>query len=206
MIELFQKGGVVMWGLLVLAIFALAIILERFISLYILSFTNPLKLVQKIIEIIEEQGLKEALDYLYDNRSPLAKVLVAGLEKVQLGKSAFEDAMIRKAISELSFLDRNMIYLSAITTISPLLGFIGTSIGLIKVFNAIAISGEVEPTLVAGGISEALIATLTSFVIAASCAFFYAIFTNRINTYQKQIEEASNALVEYLLEKGILVI
>jgi len=154
MIELFQKGGVVMWGLLVLAIFALAIILERFISLYILSFTNPLKLVQKVIEIIEEQGLKEALDYLYNNRSPLAKVLVAGLEKVQLGKSAFEDAMIRKAISELSFLDRNMIYLSAITTISPLLGFIGTSIGLIKVFNAIAISGEVEPTLVAGGISE----------------------------------------------------
>lgn len=195
-----------MWGLLVLAIFAIAIILERFISLYILSFTNPLKLVQKVIEIIEEQGLKEALDYLYNNRSPLAKVLVAGLEKVQLGKSAFEDAMIRKAISELSFLDRNMIYLSAITTISPLLGFIGTSIGLIKVFNAIAISGEVEPTLVAGGISEALIATLTSFVIAVPCALFYAIFTNRINTYQKQIEEASNALVEYLLEKGILVI
>jgi biopolymer transport protein ExbB len=206
MIELFQKGGIVMWGLLVLAIFAIAIILERFISLYILSFTNPLKLVQKVIEIIEEQGLKEALDYLYNRRSPLAKVLVAGLEKVQLGKSAFEDAMIRKSISELSFLDRNMIYLSAITTISPLLGFIGTSIGLIKVFNAIAISGEVEPTLVAGGISEALIATLTSFIIAAPCALFYAIFTNRINTYQKQIEEASNALVEYLLEKGILVI
>jgi len=206
MIELFQKGGIVMWGLLVLAIFAITIILERFISLYILSFTNPLKLVQKVIEIIEEQGLKEALDYLYNNRSPLAKVLVAGLEKVQLGKSAFEDAMVRKAISELSFLDRNMIYLSAITTISPLLGFIGTSIGLIKVFNAIAISGEVEPTLVAGGIGEALIATLASFIIAVPCALFYAIFTNRINTYQKQIEEASNALVEYLLEKGILVI
>ena len=146
------------------------------------------------------------IPFFINNRSPLAKVLVAGLEKVQLGKSAFEDAMVRKAISELSFLDRNMIYLSAITTISPLLGFIGTSIGLIKVFNAIAISGEVEPTLVAGGIGEALIATLASFIIAVPCALFYAIFTNRINTYQKQIEEASNALVEYLLEKGILVI
>ncbi len=206
MVEFFQKGGPVMWGLLILAILALAIILERFVTLYIFAFSNPLKLVQKVIEIIEEQGLKEALDYLYENRSPIAKVLVAGLEKVQQGKAAFEDAMARKAISELAFLDRNMIYLSAITTISPLLGFIGTTIGLMKVFNAISISGEVEPTLVAGGISEALIATASAFIIAAPCALFYAIFTNRINTYQRQIEEASNALVEYLLEKGILII
>ncbi len=195
-----------MWALLALAIIALSIILERFITLYILAWTNPLKLVQKVIEIIEEQGLKEALDYLYNHRSPVAKVLVAGLEKVQQGKSAFEDAMIRKATSELAFLDRGMIYLSAITTIAPLIGFIGTAIGLMKAFNTVAISGEVEPALVAGGISEALIATTASFIIAAPSALFYAIFTSRINTYQRQIEEASNALVEYLLEKGILVI
>ncbi|MEO0143843.1 MAG: MotA/TolQ/ExbB proton channel family protein [candidate division WOR-3 bacterium] len=206
MIEFFQKGGPVMWALLALAIIALSIILERFITLYILAWTNPLKLVQKVIEIIEEQGLKEALDYLYNHRSPVAKVLVAGLEKVQQGKSAFEDAMIRKATSELAFLDRGMIYLSAITTIAPLIGFIGTAIGLMKAFNTVAISGEVEPALVAGGISEALIATTASFIIAAPSALFYAIFTSRINTYQRQIEEASNALVEYLLEKGILVI
>ncbi|MCX7948153.1 MAG: MotA/TolQ/ExbB proton channel family protein [candidate division WOR-3 bacterium] len=205
MLEIFQKGGFVMWGLLALAIIAIAIILERFITLYMLASANPLKLVQKVIDIIEEQGLKEALDYLYDNPSPLAKVLAAGLEKVQQGKVAFEDAMVRKAVSELAFLDRNMIYLSSITTIAPLLGFIGTIIGLMKAFNTIRITGEVEPELVAGGISEALIATGAGFIIAAPAALFYAIFTNRINVYQRQIEEASNALVEYLLEKGIIV-
>ncbi len=195
-----------MWVLLGLSIIALVIIFERFLYLYILSWKSPLKLVQKVIEIIENEGLKEALDYLYNDRSPLAKVLVAGLEKVQQGKLAFEDAMIRKATSELAFLDRNMIYLSAITTIAPLVGFIGTAIGLMKAFNAVAIAGEVEPAIIAGGISEALIATTTSFIIAAPIAFFYSIFTSRINNYQRQIEEASNALVEYLLEKGILVI
>lgn len=194
-----------MWGLLFLGIIAVAIIIERFITLYILASTNPIKLVQKVIDIIEEQGLKEALDYLYNNPSPIAKVLVSGLEKVQQGKVAFEDAMVRKAVSELAFLDRNMIYLSAITTIAPLLGFIGTVIGLMKAFNTIAIAGEAEPAIVAGGISEALIATGAGFIIAAPSALFYAIFTNRINLYQRQIEEASNALVEYLLEKGIIV-
>jgi len=206
MLELFQKGGPIMWGLLVLSILAFAIIFERFITLYILSWTNPLKLVQKVIEIIEEQGLKEALDFLYNNPTPLSKVLVAGLEKVQQGKTAFEDAMVRKATSELAFLDRNMVYLSAIITIAPLLGFIGTVIGLIKAFNAIISAGEADPILVAGGISEALIATGAGFVIAVICALFYTLFTNRINVYERQIEEASNALVEYLVEKGILVL
>jgi biopolymer transport protein ExbB len=205
MLELFFKGGFVMWGLLVLTVFALAIIIERFIFLYILSFVNPLKLVQKVIEIIEEQGLKEALDYLYQDRNPLAKVLAAGLEKVQSGKLAFEDAMLRKATSELAFLDRNMIFLSSITTISPIIGFLGTVVGLMKAFNAVVQAGEVEPTLVAGGISEALIATAASFIIALPSSIFYTIFSNRITNYERQIEEASNALVEYLIEKGILV-
>ncbi len=200
----FQKGGSVMWGLLILALIALVIIIERIYSLFIVARTNPLKLVEKVINIIEEEGLKEALEFLYNHKSPVAKVLAAGLEKIHGGRALFEESMARKAASELAFLDRGMIYLNSIAAVAPILGFLGTVTGMIRAFDAIALAGEVEPTLVAAGISEALITTASGLIIAAPIAIFYAIFADRINTYQRQIEEASNALMEYLLEKGIL--
>ncbi len=200
----FEKGGAVMWLLLALAIIGLVIIIERIYSLLIKARTNPVKLVQEVISKMEEEGLKEALEFLYKHPSPVAKVLAAGLEKVQGGRALFEEAMVRKASSELAFLDRGMIFLSAITSLAPILGFLGTVTGMIRAFDAIALAGEVEPTLVAAGISEALITTATGLLIAAPVSFFYSLFADRINNYQRQMEEASNALLEYLLEKGIL--
>jgi biopolymer transport protein ExbB len=195
-----------MWGILGVALIALAISIERIYSLGIkikLGF-NPVKLVENTIKIIEEKGVKEAIDYLNRQKNPVANVLAAGLEKAGKSKAVVEEAMERRASKELAFLDRGMIFISAAVTLAPILGFMGTVTGMIRAFDAIAKAGEVEPTVVSAGISEALITTAFGLIVAAPFAFLYSVFMSRINSFQKKMEEASNYLLEYLLESGVI--
>lgn len=202
--DLFVRGGVMMWFILLVAIIATAISIERFYSLFWKIRVNPIKLVEQVIKIIEEKGVNEAIEFLANQKNPVAKVLAAGLEKVGKSKVVVEEAMTRRAIRELAFLDRGMIYIAASVTLAPILGFLGTVSGMINAFDAIAKAGEVEPTVVAAGISEALITTAFGLIVAAPFSLLYAIFMDRINSYQRQIEEAANFLLEYLAEAGIV--
>ena len=193
-----------MWPILIVALIALAISLERFYSLLWKIRTNPVKLVEQVTKIIEEKGVNEAIEFLSKQKNPVAKVLAAGLEKVGKSKLVVEEAMTRRALRELAFLDRGMIYIAASVTLAPILGFLGTVSGMINAFDAIAKAGEVEPTVVAAGISEALLTTAFGLLVAAPFSLLYAIFMDRINSYQRQIEEAANYLLEYLAEAGIV--
>ena len=204
LVSYFHRGGPMMWFLLILAVIGLAIIIERLYSLFIKVRINPSKLVNDVTKMIEESGIDEALVFLKKHKSPIAKVLAAGLEKVENGRAVVEEAMAQKAAAEFAFLDRGMIYLQAVATLGPIVGFLGTVTGMIKAFTAIALAGEVEPTIVASGISEALITTATGLIIAAPTALFYAVFADKINNYTRATEEATNLFVEYLLESGIL--
>jgi len=193
-----------MWGILAVALIALAISLERIYSLFIKLRANPVKLVENTIKIIEEKGIKEAIDYLNKQKNPVANVLAAGLEKAGKSKVVVEEAMERRASKELAFLDQGMIYISAAVTLAPILGFMGTVTGMIRAFDAIAKAGEVEPTVVSAGISEALLTTAFGLIVAAPFALLYSVFMSRINSFQKKMEEASNYLLEYLLESGVI--
>lgn len=203
LVEYFQKGGPMMWPLLILAIVGLAIVFERLITLFVRA-GNPSKIAEKVIELFETEGMEDAVEYLRRNPNPVAKVILYGLERVEKGRMVVEEAMAQKAASELAFLDRGMVYLTAIATLAPILGFLGTVTGMIRAFQAIAVAGEVEPSLVAAGISEALITTATGLIIAAPVAFFYAVFSSRINAFLRNMEEATNGLIEYFLERGVL--
>ncbi|MEO0239465.1 MAG: MotA/TolQ/ExbB proton channel family protein [candidate division WOR-3 bacterium] len=204
LIDYWNKGGTVMWGLLVLAIIGLAFIIERLISLFIKIKGDPRSYLETVIKKIEAQGIDAALAYLRNEKNPIAKILEAGLEKVDKGRIVVEEAMTAKAATEFGFLDRGMIYLQAVATLAPILGFLGTVTGMIRAFNAIAAAGEVEPTIVAAGISEALITTATGLFIAAPVALFYALFADRINNFSRAMEETSNAFIDYLVESGVL--
>jgi len=204
LVDYFNRGGSMMWGLLLLAIIGLTFIIERIISLFIKLRGNPKELLNEVIKRIESQGIDAALSYLKKEKSPVAKVLEAGLEKVDKGRIVVEEAMAMKATSEFGFLDRGMIYLQAVATLAPILGFLGTVTGMIKAFNAIAAAGEVEPTIVAAGISEALITTAAGLLIAFPVALFYSAFADRVNNFTRAMEETSNALIDYLAESGLL--
>ena len=204
LVDYFNKGGSMMWLLALVAILAIVIIVERIITLWIVHRKNPVTVFEEFRNIFESDGMEAAREYLAKEKAPMAKILLVGLEKLDRGRTVVEESMTMKASNVLAFLDRGMIYLNASATLAPILGFLGTVTGMIKAFNAIALAGEVEPTLVAAGISEALITTATGLLIAAPVALFYAAFASTINGYARKAEEASNAFIEYLLEKGLL--
>ncbi|MDD5572342.1 MAG: MotA/TolQ/ExbB proton channel family protein [Candidatus Hydrothermia bacterium] len=204
LVDYFVRGGSMMWLLLILAILGLAFIIERLISLFIKLKGDPKQIMEDTIKKIEAQGIDAALSFLSKEKNPIAKVMEAGLEKVDRGRMVVEEAMTMKATTEFAFLDRGMIYLTAVTTLAPIVGFLGTVAGMIRAFNAIAAAGEVEPTIVASGISEALITTATGLLIAAPISLFYALFADRINNFTRAMEETSNAFIEYLLETGVI--
>jgi biopolymer transport protein ExbB len=220
-IDLFTKGGPVMWPLLGCAVIGLAFIIERLIS-YALAATNPRVLVARIKEAYESGGSEKAVEACEKSRSPVARILGVALKKhAQMMKTVksenpsgggdlsrgeirreIEDSVSVSGSVELAFLDRGMLVLAAVSTIAPILGFLGTVAGMIRAFDAIAIAGEVEPTLVARGISEALITTAAGLSIAAPVVAFHVYFTSRINTYTRNMEAAANELIDYLVAKS----
>jgi len=206
MLDLFIRGSWAMWPLLIAAIICIAYILERFFTL-MKARVNPTIFVEQVKRVFESGGVEDTIALCNQNLSPVAKIFTPALEKFEKYrdssdlKTILEEAISGAGSIELTFLDRGMLVLSAVAGVAPLIGFLGTVSGMIKAFDAIAAAGTIEPTLVASGISEALITTATGLVIAIPAAAAHVYFTSRINTYTRAMEIASNDLIDYLLEE-----
>jgi len=111
------------------------------------------------------------------------------------------DRTTRSAAIELAFLDRGMALLGGLTTVAPFLGFLGTVMGMITAFAAIAMAGEVEPTVVASGISTALITTKWGLIIATPLAIIRILLAGKVDGYTRDMEEAASSLIDYLIEQ-----
>lgn len=204
MFKFFQQGGPMMWGLLAIFVLGLAFIIERFITLLIKARLNPMKFMDQVTDAVDSGGVDAGRELCDATPQPVAKILGAGLAKVKLGREFVEEGIAAAGAVELSFLDRGMLWIAMASTLGPILGFLGTVTGMIKAFAAVAMAGEVEPTIVATGISEALITTATGLLIAAPMVLFHTLFTSMIDRYSRDMEQAASSLVDYLLEKGIL--
>lgn len=201
MITEFMKGGGVMWMLLACIVLGLAIMLERMYSLFIKIKLNPRAFLQKVLGLVSDKGVAAGIVLCDQTPSPVAKVLKAGLEKADKGKDAVEEAITRAGAAELGFLDRGMALLAGLTTVAPFLGFLGTVTGMMRSFEAIAAAGEVEPTIVASGISEALITTKWGLLIATPLAIIHILFTGKVDGYTRDMEEAAAGLVDFLTKR-----
>jgi len=200
MIQEFLKGGGVMWLLLACLVLGLGIVFERLFSLFLKIRLNPRVFQEKLLAQIKEKGTSSGIELCRQTPSPVAKIMKAILENGDAGKPAMEEAMTRSAVSELAFLDRGMALLAGLTTVAPFLGFLGTVTGMMRSFDAIAAAGEVEPTIVASGIAEALITTKWGLLIATPLAIIHILFTGKINGYTRDMEESGVELIDYLLK------
>ncbi len=201
MVELFNKGGPFMWPLLAALIIGIAFILERLWTLTRASI-NAKNFFAQVEEALRSGGVEAAAEICSNTRGPVASVLHAGLLRAQRGLAHVEKAIETSGSIEMAFLERGMVWLATIANIAPLLGFLGTVSGMIKAFEAIALAGDVEPSLVASGISEALITTAAGLAIAIPIQAFHNYFVSRIDKIVIDMEESSAAFVDTLVEMG----
>ncbi len=200
LVDLFIQGGFVMWPILILVIWAVATIIWRIIALRYAKI-NVHNLLEKIIPLIEENRIEDAKEICAKTRGPVANVLHTGLLKVDEGIEAVEKAMEGAGILEMSFLEKGLVALATTINLAPMLGFLGTVVGMIQAFQAIAAAGEVEPTIVASGISVALITTASGLAVAIPVQLFNNLFVSMIDGMIIDMEKGSEKLVEALVIK-----
>jgi biopolymer transport protein ExbB len=203
MVELYLKGGFMMWPILFFFVLGLAISLERAWNLTRAS-VNTRKFMAKIQIALKEGGVDAAKEVCENTRGPVASIFHAGLARVDHGIEQVEKAIMNAGSIEMAFLEKGLVWLATVISIAPMLGFTGTVWGMIQAFEDIAAANDISPTIVADGISVALLTTLFGLIVAIIIQFFHNIFVSRIDNLIIDMEESSIELVDTLieLEKG----
>jgi len=198
MVEMFNNGGAFMWPILALLVFGLAISLERLWTLTKASI-NTRKFLAKIKSALEEGGTEAAKEVCEKTRGPVASIFHAGLMRADRGIESVEKAITNAGSIEMAFLEKNLVWLATVVSLAPMLGFTGTVQGMIQAFDAIAAANDISPTIVASGISVALLTTLFGLVVAIIIQTFHNYFVSRIDKIIIDMEESSNELIDALV-------
>lgn len=202
LIALFNLGGVFMWPLLVFSIATTGLILERGAYLFYHQL-NATKLKEKILKLIEEGNAKKAIAVLREEprRNASASILLALVSNAKHGENRMEKAAEAEAQERIGKLENGFNYLTALASISPLTGFLGTVSGMIGAFKSIANATEVNAQLIANGIYEALITTVFGLCIAIVALVAYNLLMQRVDTFAADITKVVSDLTSALLEK-----
>ncbi len=199
MVEYFVDGGAFMWPILILLIFGLMFALERFYSL-MMSSINSKKFFAEFKTTLDTDGVDAGLELCNKTRGPVAEVFHAGLSRKHRGLGEVEKAIQNAGTVEMSFLEKNMIWLNLVVTVAPMLGFTGTVAGMIKAFDSIEAANNISPAVVAGGISQALLTTAFGLIVAIIIQLLQNFFVSRIDRLVLEMEEYSMELVDHLYE------
>jgi biopolymer transport protein ExbB len=191
-----------MWPILLSLVFGLAFAGERFYSL-IMSSINAQKFFEDVNNTLDNEGVEATLELCEKTNGPVAEIFHAGLSRVHRGIAEVEKAIQNAGSLEMSFLEKNMIWLNAVITIAPMLGFTGTVAGMVSAFDAIAAADDISPAVVAGGISQALLTTAFGLIVAMIIQIFQNIFVSRIDKLVLDMEENSIKLVDHLYEMEV---
>jgi len=195
MFELFRAGGPLMWIILLCSLVALTIIFERLLTLR-RSRVAPTNLREQIVDLVQNGRITADKIEVLESHSPLGQVYAAGLRHVSLGADDMKEALEDSGKQVVHGLSKYLNTLGTIASIAPLIGLLGTVIGMIKVFTAITASGVGDPTVLSGGISEALITTAAGLSVGIPCLMFYRYFRSRITELTVVLEDNALALVD----------
>jgi biopolymer transport protein ExbB len=192
-----QQGGFVMWILLGVSIFASAVIIYKFLVLK-KARIDTTDLVGQVRANVLRKNLTGAVESCEGFQGPIAAIIKAGLLKYETTKSReeIEKTIENSAIHEIAVLEKGLIIISSIATIAPLIGFLGTVVGMIMSFDVIAEQGLNNPGEVAKGISVALLTTAFGLIVAIPTQSFYNMFTTKIAAFIREMETSSNILIE----------
>ncbi len=194
----FIEGGAGFMGIvLVSLILGLAIAIERILYLAFASI-NKEKFLKKIEEALETGGIEAAKEVCRNTRGPLASIFYEGLDRYDQGIDVVEKAVITYGSVQMGLLERGLTWISLFIAIAPMLGFMGTVIGMIEAFDAIEKAGDISAGLVAHGIKVALLTTLFGLIVAIFLQLFYNYITSKIDSLVVEMEDASVDLIDML--------
>ncbi len=198
--EQFIDGGPEFMGIVLLClILGLAVAIERIIHLN-LATTNVKKLLSNVESALSSGGVEAAKEVCRNTRGPVASIFVQGMIRMSEGIEMVEKSIIAYGSVEMGKLEKGMVWISLFISLAPMLGFMGTVIGMIDAFDAIAEAGDVSPSLVAGGIKVALLTTVGGLIVAVILQLFYNYLVSKIDSLVNSMEDASISLVDMLVK------
>ncbi|PHR73569.1 MAG: flagellar motor protein MotA [Lutibacter sp.] len=196
----FIEGGAGFMGIvLITLILGLAIAIERIIYLNMAS-TNTKKLVGSVEDALASGGVEAAKEVCRDTKGPVASIFYQGLSRSDEGIESVEKAVVGYGGVQMGLLEKNISWLSLFIALAPMLGFMGTVIGMIKAFDDIAVSNEMSPATVAGGIKIALLTTVFGLIVAIILQIFYNYIIAKVDSIVNNMEDASISLVDLLVK------
>ncbi len=192
----FIEGGVPwMTPILLVFILGLALVFERIIYLN-LSTTNTTKLLAKVEDALQNGGIEAAKDVCRNTRGPVASIFYQGLERSNEGVEGIEKSVTAYGGVQVGRLEKNLGWISWSIAIAPMLGFLGTVVGMVQAFDDIEAAGDISPTVVAGGMKVALITTVFGLIVAIIVQTFYNYLSSKIDGIVNKMEDASISFMD----------
>lgn len=195
--QAWENAGIMRYPLGACLLLGIIMIIWKFFDLMSKSSATR-KILTEVDELLAQHRIKEALEVTRESNAPAANILYAGLERHEEGTERVMKAIENQGLIELSKLEKGLVVLATLTNVAPLLGFLGTVIGMIVAFQSIELAGEVEATLVAGGIKIALLTTAAGLTIAIPVSIAHNYFVSRIDSLVIDMEESAQKMIDAL--------
>lgn len=194
--ELFLRGGILMWFILLCSIIALAVIIERWIVIR-KAQVDPQRFLLQLKVVLQRGDIHAGIDFCAKTKAPIANILKHGLIKYEEGPERVREAIENAGKEEAYYLEERLGVLANIAGIAPLLGFLGTVTGMIGAFRTIEIlGGTATPGHLAGGIWEALLTTAFGLIVGIPTLGFYNYFVSKVNRVIFELESASQDFLD----------
>ena len=198
MMQKFLEGGWEwMLPILIFLVIGLAVAIERILYLTF-STINSKKFIRKIEDALKSGGIPAAKEVARNTKGPIASIYYQGLDRYDQGLDAVEKAVVSYGSVQMGQMESGLTWIGLFIALSPMLGFMGTVVGMIQAFDQIQAAGDISPTLVAGGIKVALLTTLMGLIAAVILQLFYNYIVSKIDTLVNDMEDTSITLMDIL--------
>ena len=198
LMQKFLEGGWAwMMPVLVCLVIGLAVAIERMLFLSF-SNINTKKFIAKFEETLNNEGIEAAKELCRNTKGPVASIYYQGLDRYNQGMDAVEKAVVSYGSVQTGQMESGLSWIGLFIALAPMLGFMGTVVGMIEAFDQIQAAGDISPTVVAGGIKVALLTTLMGLIAAVILQLFYNYIISKIDSLVNAMEDASITLVDIL--------
>jgi len=199
----FIEGGPMFMGIvLICLILGLAIVIERIIYLN-MATTNTDKLLKNVEDALASGGVNAAKEVCRNTKGPVASIFYQGLERSHEGIDMVEKSVVSYGGVQMGLLEKGISWISLFIALAPMLGFMGTVIGMIDAFDAIAAAGDISPAVVADGIKVALLTTVFGLIVAIILQIFYNYIVAKVDSIVNDMENASISLIDLLVKNEL---